>query len=124
VVEHNIVANYIIISIFFFLFNAKKFSAEKKDPLTQSGIMPHHTLTFGVSSNAHKFHVTIPAPEATVLSVYMTIHMEDCPNCVYHSSQKTVLINCIQHYIFKFSSCVQICIFDFTKNLNFKSVKP
>jgi hypothetical protein len=84
VVEYDIVANYIIISFFFFfLFNAKKFSAEKKDPLTQSSIMPHHRLTFGVSSNTQKFHVTMAAPEATVLSVYMTIHMEDCPNCVH-----------------------------------------
>jgi len=54
-------------------------------------------LTFGESSNAHKFHVTIAAPDATVLSVYTTIHMEGCHNCVHHSLQKTVLINYIQH---------------------------
>lgn len=59
--------------------------------------MPHHMLTVGESGNAHEFYVTIAAPDATVLSVYMTIHMEGCPNCVHHSSQKIVLINYIQH---------------------------
>jgi len=98
VVEYDIVANFIIIILFFFLLlNAIKFSAEKKDALKQSCIMLHHMLTIGESSNAHKFHVTIAAPDATVLSVYMTIHMEGCPNCVHHSSQKNVFINYIQH---------------------------
>jgi hypothetical protein len=73
----------------------------------------------GSPADVHTFHAAVSAPDATVVSVYMTIHTEGCPTCVHHSPQKIIIINCIQHQIFKFNSCVPICIFDLAQNWNF-----
>ena len=51
--------------------------------------------------------------------VYATIHMKRCLIREHHSPQIIAIVFiCIQLQIFKFNSCVLVCILDFMQNLN------
>ena len=49
-------------------------------------------------------------PDALLGPVYMTIHIEVCFIFVHHSAQKIIIVNCIQHQIYKVSCFLLICI--------------